>query len=308
MGTTYSIIYVDSLNQNYTTKIDSILARVNHTFSTYLSNSMISKVNEPFPAISVDDLFETVFNEAKIVYEKTNGAFDPTILPLVNFWGFGSERRNDSLDIDSNNVDSLLQLMGFDNFQIINADSGKVVFKKNINSKLDFSAIAKGFGVDEVGKYLESVNIYEYMVEIGGEVRCRGHNANGNAWRIGIDKPKDVNINNREIETVIRLNNLSIATSGNYRNYYRVGDKVYTHIINPRTGYPERSNLLSVSVVAEDCMTADAYATAFMVMGVEDAKNLIDQEKDGLEIMLFYDDKGKMQSWHTDNFPLENSN
>lgn len=273
MGTWYNITYLDTGKVAYAKPVDSLLKVVNSSMSTYDPNSIISRFNklDTMEYMRVDEHFKTVYNLAKEVYEATDGAFDPTVMPLVNAYGFGFEKM---AEVDSSMIDSLLQLVDFNAIEmLIQRDGDKDVLslrKSKAGVQLDFSAIAKGYGVDAVGLLLETKGITNYMIEIGGEVRCRGKNSKGQYWRIGIDKPEEGNLE-RELNAIISLQDESMATSGNYRNYKEINGKKYVHSINPVTGWPELSNTLSATVVAKDCATADAYATAFMVMGYEKA-------------------------------------
>ncbi|MBI4930537.1 MAG: FAD:protein FMN transferase [Bacteroidetes bacterium] len=300
MGTTYHISYLSSDKKdmssnstNFQTEIDSLLVEFNNSVSTYIPSSTISKVNKPDTMIEVDEYFVEVFRKAQDVSEKTDGAFDITVMPLVNGWGFGY---TDTIRMDSAVVDSLQQLVGYRNIGLIERNEKYFVRKKDKRIQVDFSAIAKGYGVDLVGMLLEERGIENYMAEIGGEVRAKGKNEKGEVWRIGVEKPiDDPSAANHELKDILKLENKSLATSGNYRNfYYRNGKKV-SHEIDPMTGYPALNNLLSVTVIADDCMTADAFATAFMVMGLEKTLNYL-QKDSTLNVYLIYaDEKGEMK-------------
>lgn len=296
MGTTYNIIYVDSLNRNFQYQVDSILVAVNLSLSTYIDSSIISKVNEDIDSLFIyDEHFKTVFLKAKEIYKITNGFFDPTVMPLVNVYGFGYEKYSkDSLS--ERELDSLKVLVNFEGIEM----KGSLIAKSDVRLKLDFSAIAKGYGVDILANYFNEIGIRNYMVEIGGEVRTMGKDEKGEWWRIGIDEPQENN-SNRELQTIIQLKNKSIATSGNYRNYRIQDGKKYVHTINPKTGLPEINNLLSVSVVADDCMTADAYATAFMTMGLDTAWGLI-QQIPKLEGFFIFLDQDSINVKYTKHF------
>jgi FAD:protein FMN transferase len=275
MGTTYHITYLDPDTVNYQKAVDSVLLAVNNSMSTYIPTSMISLFNQrdSMRQLEVDGHFAKVYNLSREVFFATSGSFDPTVMPLVNLFGFGFENLG---TVDSFKVDSLKAMLQFDSVVLVTimpetVSEKYIVFKKVPNVQLDFSAVAKGYGVDVVCLVLESKGITNYMVEIGGEVRVRGTNKDGELWRIGIDKPSENLGAGHEFEAIIQLNNESLATSGNYRNYKEKDGVKYVHTINPKTGWPEINNTLSVSVVAKDCATADAYATSFMVMGVDKA-------------------------------------
>lgn len=276
MGTTYHIKYIDDKKINYKANIDDLLKNFNQSLSTYIPGSEISTFNESQSIEFESEYFLPVLKSSEEIYEKSEGAFDPTVMPLVNAWGFGFKN---SENIDSTDIDSLMKFVGFDHIQY----DENTVSKDTIGVMLDFSAIAKGFGVDVLGEYLEERGIKNYMVEIGGEVRCRGKNNKNSIWLIGIDNPK-YNEDGKSLRATVKLENMSLATSGNYRNFYIKEGIKYAHTINPLTGYPVDHALLSASVFAEDCMTADAYATAFMVMGTEKAMEL---SKD-LDLMVYF--------------------
>lgn len=281
-GTYYNIKY--EYFKDIQNEIDQQTAIVDSSLSTYAPTSIISQINQDKPNVKLDSLFIKVFYCGKEVFEKTNGAFDMTVTPVVNAWGFGF---TDSTHIDSLVIDSLLQYVNFDKIKI---DNNKIV-KEKPEIMLDGSAIAKGFSVDFVAEYLEKQGIKNYLVEIGGEVRTKGVNDKGEIWTVGIDKPLfNQKLNTRELQEVVSLNNRSIATSGNYRQYYFRDSIMYSHTINPKTGYPVQHSLLSASVIAPTCMLADAYATAFMVLGVDKALEIA--EKDSIiETYLIYQNK-----------------
>ncbi|QNL21487.1 FAD:protein FMN transferase [Hyphobacterium sp. CCMP332] len=291
MGTTYHIKYIDDKKINYKSEIDNLLVDFNQSLSTYISDSEISQFNQSDSIIFRSEFFLPVLIKAKEVYEFSKGAFDPTVMPLVNAWGFGFKN---SENIDSTDIDSLMQFVGFEHI-IYNENSIK---KDTSGVMLDFSAIAKGYGVDLIGEYFEERGIKNYMVEIGGEVRCRGKNNKNSIWLIGIDNPK-YNEDGKSLKATVKLENLSLATSGNYRNFYVKEGVKYAHTINPITGYPVDHTLLSASVFSENCMTADAYATAFMVMGTEATIELAREL--GLMIYLVYsDENGETISYMSD--------
>jgi FAD:protein FMN transferase len=289
MGTTYNIRYIDEQGRDLKGAVDSVLVDFNMSMSTYIPESEISVFNRQDTLRYRTAYFYPVVDKSREIFERTNGAFDPTVGPLVNAWGFGPDKsRNPS----QQTIDSLLQLV---NFNLIEYNQ-ELIRKTRPGVMLDFSAIAKGYGVDVVAQYLESKNIHRYMVEIGGEIACKGTNAEGNLWRIGIDNPGTELEGNKSLQAIVRMDNRALATSGNYRNFYVVDGKKYSHTISPVTGQPVQHNLLSASVFAEDCMTADAYATAFMVMGTEKAIDIA--KKYNLDIYLIYGDgKGGFETY-----------
>ncbi len=285
MGTYYRISYLSPKAQNHQVSIDSLLIAYNNALSTYIPTSIISRFNtaQANTPIAINAYVKTVFQEATKVYKASEGAFDPTVMPLVNAWGFGYK---DGLSIDSTSIDSLKQLVDFDAVKITKEGSQFFLIKTKPGLQLDFSAIAKGHAVDVLGNFLDSQQIGNYLIDIGGELKAKGKNKHEKWWTVGIDKPQE-NAQERALEAIINLENRAIATSGNYRNFYTKNGQKYAHTINPKTGYPKLSDLLSVSVFAPNCITADAYATAFMVMGYEKAKKTILQNKN-LDALFIY--------------------
>lgn len=280
MGTIgYNISYMHPDMLDLSEEIDSLLKVWNQSMSTYINDSEISRFNSDSCFSFESQYFYPVLEKSKEVYENTNGAFDPTVAPLVNAWGFGPE---ENANPDSTMIDSLMQYVGFDK---IFFDKNKVC-KKVKGVELDFSAIAKGYAVDVVADFIKSKGITDLMVEIGGELICFGKNDEGNDWRMGIEDPR-VHIDEQKLFAIASISGLAIATSGNYRNYYVKDSVVYSHTMDPKTGYSVHRNILSASVFADDCMTADAYATAFMVSGVERSKEIL-AEQDELEAFLIY--------------------
>ncbi len=283
MGTTYNITYLAKGGTDFQQQIDSLLAVWNMSMSTFIPGSEISYFNDHDTLVFHSKYFYPVLAKSKEVYLATGGAFDPTVMPLVNAWGFGPAKESMP---DSAQVDSLLQYVGFDKIKF---DSTKV-WKVKKGVQLDFSALAKGYGVDVVGNYLTSNGVNNYIIEIGGEVRCKGKNKEGKLWTAGIEDP-NVNILESKITAVLQLNNEAVATSGNYRNYYIKNGRKYSHEINPFTGYPAEQNILSASVIASNCMTADAFATGFMVLGLDASLKVLEKRKD-LKVYFIYSDAG----------------
>ncbi len=301
MGTTYHVSCSASPRQadgyitdNLQADIDTLLAQFNRSVSTYIPASTISRVNRGDTLIEVDDYFVKVFLRAKDVSEKTNGAFDATVMPLVNAWGFGFA---DTISLDSSVVDSLRQLADYRKVNIMESGGKYFVVKLDSRIQVDFSAIAKGYGVDLLAVLLEKNGIENYMVEIGGEVRTKGKNETQGSWRIGIEKPvDDASGRHQELKDILKLENKSLATSGNYRNFYYRNGKKISHEIDPATGYPALNNLLSATVIASDCMTADAFATAFMVMGMDKTMNYLRSDTSLQVYLVFADEKGEMKT------------
>jgi len=280
-GTTYNITYENSTNQDYSEAIDSLLKAFDKSCSMYDSTSIISRINNNDPTVEADDWFIDVFNKSAEVSAISGGAFDITVGPVVKAWGFGTAP---VAKHDTAYIDSLLQYVGMDKVKLEN----RKVIKKYPGVKLDVNALAQGYSVDVVCDFFKSKGIKNYLVEIGGEVRGKGTNAKDNFWHIGIDKPSDGNMTpGNELQAIIELKNKSLATSGNYRKFFVEDGVKYGHTINPKTGVPARNTLLSATVVCDDCMTADAYATSFMVLGLEKSKELL-KTLPGIDVYFIY--------------------
>lgn len=295
MGTTYHVTYFDSTGINRKQGVDSVLLAVNHEVSTYEVNSFITKFNhskEGLPLIghngkAIAPHFLANFDKSDEVFRLSGGVFDPTVMPLVNYWGFGYKGHTEISAVDSAVIDSLKRhFVGWKKVAKEKRNGGIFLSKSNPNVELDFSAVAKGYGVDAVAIYLEGKGINHYLVEIGGEVRAAGLNEKGQAWIVGINEPLE-NAAITDFFSKARMSDLSLATSGNYRNFYEVDGIKYSHTINPATGFPERTTLLSASVFARDCATADAWATACMVLGVEKAFTTV-SALDGIDCYLIF--------------------
>ncbi len=293
-GTYYHIVYNNK--ENLKDSIEIELEKVNLSLSSFNNNSIISKVNSN-REVTLDTMFVKVFRKSMEISENTNGAFDITVAPLVNAYGFGYGKREGNI-----NIDSILPMVGYKKIKL---KDGKII-KENPNTELITSAIAKGFGVDVVADFLEKCNIRNYMVEIGGEVRVKGKNEKGKKWSIGIDKPiDDISATNRKLQDVVFMDKGALATSGNYRNFYYKNGIKYSHTIDPRTGYPVEHTLLSASVIAQNCMEADAYATSFMVLGLDKAISVI--KENNLEAYLIYtDNNGNYKVWKSNGFITKN--
>ncbi len=293
-GTTYHISYYAEKNINYKPALDSIFKKIDSSLSTYLPASIISRINRNETNVLVDDHFIKVFNKSMEVSKLTAGSFDITVAPVINAWGFGFSKKE---KVDSGMIDSLLQFVGYKKIQI----KGKQLIKEKPGIMLDFNAIAQGYTVDVIAKFLELKGIRSYFIELGGEVKARGKKSGDEYWKVGIDKPNEEE-GERELQSIIKMQDQALATSGNYRKFYVENGKKFSHIIDPETGYPAKNNLLSVSVVANDCMTADAYATAFMVMGLEKSKEFLAAHTAlHLEVFFIYDDKGEWKTYTSDS-------
>jgi len=285
--TIYHIKYEGS--ELLTEKIDAEFQKFNLSLNPFNPNSIISKVNRNEP-IEADDWFIEVFNKAKEVSDHSEGVFDITCAPLVNLWGFGFSKMD---SVTPQMIDSIKQFVGYQKVRL----DGRKVIKDDPRTLLNCSAIAKGYASDVIARLLEREGVENYMVEIGGEVTMKGVNQNGKCWRIGINKPEDdsTGIKNDVGEVVELCKKGGVATSGNYRNYYIKDGKKYAHTIDPRTGYPSEQSILSATIVAGDCITADAYATAFMAMGLEKAREAA-KNIPGIEYYVIYtDENGKHQ-------------
>ncbi len=285
-GTFYSIIFESEGARDSILSYEVLeeLDKVNNSLSPYVKTSTISNFNNSESGSEIDSMMELVVNEAFHVYKDSHGAFDITVAPLVNAWGFGFKNKD---SISTALIKSLLENVGMDKVKL----SDGFLSKDKPGVMLDASSIAKGFGVDVAANYLESKGVKNYLVDIGGELRAKGVNNKGVAWRVGIDKPiDDKSAANEQIQAILSFKNRGLATSGNYRNFYYKDGKKYAHTIDPHSGYPVQHSLLSASIIADDCMVADAYATACMVMGVEKSMQIIDSIP-GLEGYFIYADK-----------------
>jgi thiamine biosynthesis lipoprotein len=288
-GTTYHITY--QYDDDLQPELEAKMKEVDNALSMFNKESIISKVNNNQP-VELNEMFMEVFQQAQKISEDTNGAFDITVGPLVNAWGFGF--KNEQMP-DKHAVDSLMAVVGY---QKVSCD-GKHIIKRDPRITLDCSAIAKGYGVDVVARLLVEKGIDNYMVEIGGEVVTHGISEKRVPWKIGVTKPTDDPLQEgNELQTVLNLTDKAMATSGNYRNFYYKGKRKYAHTIDPKTGYPVQHSILSATVLTNNCMRADAYATAFMVMGFEGAKKVLERNSD-LMAYLIYDDHGKMGVWYS---------
>ena len=297
-GTTYHIVFeqgsiIEALNRINKGQVDSLLADFDLSLSSYHPNSIISRINRNEPSVLLDDHFIEVFNCSFEVFNATDGIFDITVGPLVNAWGFGFTERS---RVDSALIDSLLQFVGMN---MISLRENKLVRERE-GMMLDMNAIAQGYAVDVLAEFFDAENIENYLVEIGGEVRCSGKNRFGLDWRIGIDKPIDgLQLPGAQMQAIVQISGRSLATSGNYRRFYEEDGIKYSHTIDPFTGYPVQHGLLSATVVASDCMRADAYATAFMVMGYEKARSFLEKHKYLDAYLIFNDEIGEYRVWYT---------
>lgn len=290
-GTMYKITYQSK--KNLKTEIEAELQKVDLSLSPFNKQSVITHINNNTD-MQTDSLFDYVFRLARQVSEETHGAFDITVAPLVNAWGFGFKN---AAQVNPQTIDSLRQFVGFKKIKL---ENGKII-KSDPRTMLDCSAIAKGFGVDCVARLFDRKGIRNYMIDIGGELVMKGENAKMEPWRIGINKPIDDSLSvNQELQTVLQISNVGLATSGNYRNFYYKDGKKYAHTIDPRTGYPIQHNILSATVVATNCATADAYATAFMVLGLDSAKAICHAHPELDAYFIYSKEDGKTDIYYTD--------
>ena len=294
-GTTFHIVYKDDQARDFSMAIDSLFRAMDQSMSLWKPKSVINRINENDPEVIPDIHFTHVFRKAHEIAEATDGALDVTIGPLVNAWKIDAQE--DAPFPDSTMIDSILTYTGY---QKVHMAEGKLV-KDDPRIQLDFNAIAQGYTVDIISSFFEAQNISHYLVEVGGEVRVKGVNPENRHWQIGIDKPIE-NSSWRMLQTSLPLDNLSLATSGSYRKYREQFGKKLSHVINPKTGYPANHSLLSVSVLANDCTTADGYATAFLVMGLE--KTMRYAEEHNIQVYCIYADQdGEFAVRATPDFP-----
>jgi len=297
LGTSYSILFFDTVPRDFQREIDSVFRVINRSMSTYIPDSDISKINAGDSTVVVDTMFEEVFNLSKRIHETTNGYFDPTVGILVNAWGFGP---GEKIEMDSVVVDSLLSYVGFEKVMLL---PNKRIRKANARIVFDFNAVAKGYAVDRLGALLEAKGIHNYLVEVGGELVAKGENKIRNKkFVVGIDDPL---ANDRDYPAaLINLNNKGLASSGNYRHFREDEStgKRYVHTVDPITGYTKDSNVLGVTILADTCMEADAYATAFMAMDLESSMALLSGKKDIEAYIIYIDDAGEIKEFISEGF------
>ena len=289
-GTNYHIQYLSDGGINYKNQIDSILLEIDSSLSIYKQYSLISKLNSG-EDIRTDSFFNIVYRAAKRVYNESKGNFDCSVFPLVKEFGFYQDKLGEDILLDSINIRKIIKYVGFDKTLLI---SDSLILPKGMS--LDFNSIAQGYTVDVITDFLESKGDSNYLVEIGGELKAKGKNADRKIWRVGVDKPSEEIDNANRFQFILNLEDKSLATSGNYRKFYKQGGVRYSHTISPFSGFPSQNRLLSVSVIHDECMLADAYATAFMVMGVRETKVFIKNRLD-IEVYLIFTDKDN--NWKT---------
>jgi FAD:protein FMN transferase len=299
-GSTYSIVYLNKKNtdpSDLKLKVEKILHDFDMSLSVYQDSSIISKINRNEEVVP-DTFFTEVFTKSAIISDITDGAFDITVGPLVRAWGFGPDAHK---NFTESKKDSLLNLVGMKKVALVN---GRLI-KSNTAIILDVNAIAQGYSVDVICLFFDRLGITDYLVEIGGEVRSKGTKA-GVPWRIGIDKPVDNNnLPGQTLQAVIKLTDRALATSGNYRKFYIEDGVKYSHEIDPRTGYPVKNTLLSVSIEAADCATADGIATACMVMGKDKTIEFIGKHPEFDAYLIYSDNNGNFKTWISEKLKLK---
>ncbi len=296
-GTSYSLIYQTDRTLDLQKEIDSVFAAVNRSLSTYIPDSDISRINYGDTTISVDHMFQDVFKLSKEIHAKTNGYFDPTVGVLVNAWGFGPENQ---IAMDSSRVDSLLHFVGFDKVYLTESNS---ISKSNPNIRIDFNAIAKGYGIDRLAVLMDEKGVGDYLLEVGGEVVAKGENQiKKKPWVVGIDDPQVVE--GRALKTTIKLKDIALASSGNYRKFRidSASGQKYVHTIDPKTGFTKSGNTLAATVLANSCAKADGYATALMALDLAMAEKLVLSEKDLEAYIIYLDENGETQEFMTEGF------
>lgn len=292
-GTTYTIKYLaEEYEEGLKEKFDSVLRAIDMSMSTYIPTSSISHLNHG-DTVTVDDMFTAVFKLSNKINLETEGAFDPTIGPLIKAWGF--DYSNPQL-MDSSLVDSLLKSCGFKQFTL----EGNRIYANTEFARINFNAVAQGYSVEVMRLLLDKRNIQNYYIELGGELKVKGKNKFGDWWIIGIDRPDGANLD-RNLAQRIFLENSAMATSGNYRKFYEVDGKRYSHTLNPKTGYPAENSLLSATVITGDCGTADALATAFMVMGKEKSVNYLEKHDEIKAYLISSSVNGEFETYVTPN-------
>jgi thiamine biosynthesis lipoprotein len=292
-GTYYAVTYFDNQNRDFQSELDSLLKEFDQSVSVYQPNSIVSKVNRN-EDIELDEWFIDNFNLSQQVSKETDGAFDLTIAPIANVWGFGTFQKPDS--VNHHLIDSLKQIVDYRKVSVFN----KRLIKEDSRIMLNFNAVAQGFAVDVMGEFLLSQGIENFLIDLGGEIYAKGSKPNGDPWKIGIEIPED-GAEERFYNRIVSLKDEAVATSGNYRKFYELDGVKYAHSLNPKTGYPVRHSLLSTTVIAPTAGEADAYATAFMVMGVDATLEFI-KSKPNLKVYLMYDDAGEIKTAMSPNF------
>ena len=304
LGTTYSILFnAENLEETFVEhKVDSLFTVLNQSLSTYIPTSDISKINRGDSLLVVDDHFVTVYKQATEIWNTTEGFFDPTVGALVNAYGFGPGKKLNTLSTQQ--LDSILKFTGWDKTKL---NTNNTILKTHPKLYFDFNALAKGYAVDVLANYLRHLKVTSFLVEIGGEIVAQGKSLKSNSfWKVAIDDPQQGE--DRTFIQIITLENEALATSGNYRKFSinETTGEQWVHSINPKTGKAIPSNVLSVSVLAENCMKADAYATALMVMPLQQAKVLIEKQPSLEAYWILSDSLGRVKEVFSSGFLKEN--
>ena len=291
-GTVYTVTYQN--DENLKSEIEAVLLTVDAEFSMFNEQSTVSRINCN-ERHRLSTMFQAVYQQAVSVNKETHGAFDITVAPLVNAWGFGF--KNQQMPTPSQ-VDSLRKMIGMEHLTL-DSDKNELI-KDDDRMMLDFSAIAKGYGADCVARLLRQKKVSNFMVEIGGEVVTQGISPKRLPWRIGVTKPAEDSLQTtQELQTVLNVTDMAMATSGNYRNFYYKGGKKYAHTIDPKSGYSVQHNILSATVLAKNCAVADAYATSFMVMGLEGAQEVLERHPELLAYLIYDGADGQFAVWYS---------
>lgn len=294
-GTYYAVTYLGNDTTVHKNEVDSLLKAFDQSASIWVPESIISKINNNDPGTEIDQHFREIFKQSKKIWKNTHGAFDITVGPLVNAWGFGFKNK---IPINDQVIDSLLPLV---DFEAVRIENGTLV-KDHPGITLDFNAIAQGYSVDLLGGFLESKGIQNFLVDIGGEVLAKGTKPGGKYWVVGIEKPAGDANAARTLNATVEISNKAIATSGNYRKFYEENGTRYSHTIDPRTGYPVKHQLLSATVMADSASIADGYATALMVMGLDKGIEFLKKNPE-LEAYLIYSKQdGDYRTWASNRF------
>lgn len=297
LGTSYSIIYIADRELDYQREIDSVFQVMNQSLSTYIQTSDISRINTGNTEVVVDDMFREVFELSKEIHSITDGYFDPTVGVMVNAWGFGPGKK---VVMDSSIVDSLMQFVGLHKVRLT---AENTIVKQYPDSYLDFNAIAKGYAIDRLAKMMDQKGIKDYLLEVGGELVGKGVNQiKQKPWVVGIDDPQAET--GRKLKRLIQLEDMALASSGNYRKFRidSITGKKYVHTIDPKTGYTKNASTLGATVLAKSCAEADAYATAFMAMELDRAKEILSTQKDLEGYVIYIDEEGKTREYMTPGF------
>lgn len=293
-GTTFSITYEDTERRDFTAEVDSLFKFIDHSMSLWDKNSLITKINENRPYSSLDPHFIRVFDRGMEISKLSGGYFDITVGPLVRAWGFGAKK--DEPHPDKNKIDSLKKFIGYQKI----TRAGQKIIKTRPEMQIDFNAIAQGYTVDIMAEFLNSKKIKNYLIEIGGEVRAQGTNAEKKNWRVGIEKPGKAQDEEADMQIVVRLNGQSLGTSGSYRKFFVKDGKKYSHSIDPFTGEPVSHSVLSITALTKDCMSADAFAKALLVVGLEKAK-VMARNLD-IDFYAIYEESGALKTYATSGF------